>query len=110
MKTITFARYIAIFMSVVTLFFLFLHRSFRTDNIFLVPDIILCCLLIISAVLPKKIAPVAMLFSFGLASGVFITSVSQYIVQGELGIPSIIAAVGSLAASGILIHTIVKKN
>lgn len=110
MNSFTFSRYIAVFIGVTTLFFLFLHGSFRSDNIFLVPDLILSALLLVAAALPKRIAAVMLLFGFGLAVGVFVTATVSSMIQGQMGIPTLVAAIGSLAISIILMRRMIGKN
>lgn len=99
---ITVARIIAAGTSLVTLVFMFLHDSWRSDNVFLVPDLVLCALLLGGAVMPAAWAGTVLLAGFALAAGVFITSVSSYAVDGEAGIPSIAGALGSLAMTVVL--------
>jgi hypothetical protein len=94
---ITVARIIAAGTSLVTLVFMFLHDSWQADNVFLVPDLVLCAVLLAGAVVPAAWAGTTLLAGFALAAGVFITSVSSYAVDGEIGIPSLAGALGSLA-------------
>lgn len=99
---ITVARAIAAGTSLVTLVFMFLHDSWRADNVFLVPDLVLCAVLLAGAVLPAAWAGTVLLAGFALAAGVFVTSVSSYAVDGEVGIPSLAGALGSLAMTVLL--------
>ncbi|TDC53085.1 hypothetical protein E1212_06610 [Jiangella ureilytica] len=99
---ITVARVVATGTSIVTLVYLFLHDSWRADNVFLVPDLVLCAVLLVGAVLPPAWAGTVLLSGFALAAGVFGTSVSSYAVDGELGVPSLAGAVGCAAMTVLL--------
>lgn len=99
---ITAARLVAAGTSVVTLVYLFLHDSWRADNVFLVPDLVLCGVLLAGAALPAARAGTVLLPGFALAAGVFGTSVSSYAVGGELGVPSLAGALGCAAMTVLL--------
>lgn len=96
MALLTAARIIAAGLSVTTFVFLFLHDSWRSDNLFLVPDLALCAVLLVAAALPARFAVPALIGAFGLAGGVFATSVSSYAVDGEFGLPSALGVALSL--------------
>lgn len=93
MTLLTLARVIAVVVSTGTLAFLFLNGSWRSDNLFLVPDLILCALLIIAAAIPGPRAEPVLIFAFGVSAGVFATSVSSYAIQGQLGAASLVGAI-----------------
>ncbi|MEU4428513.1 hypothetical protein AB0F81_48510 [Actinoplanes sp. NPDC024001] len=93
MRLLTVGRAAAAFLSLSTFVFLFLHDSWRRDNLFLVPDLILCALLLVGALLPPRAAPAALTIGFSYAAGVLTTSVLSYAVRSELGLPSLIGAV-----------------
>lgn len=96
------ARIIAIGLSVSTFVFLFLHDSFRSDNLFLVPDLVLCAALVVAAALPAPYAAPALIGAFGLAGGVLAVSVSSYAVAGELGVASLLGLALSVAMTVVL--------
>jgi hypothetical protein len=102
MNLIVLGRVVAAGVSLSTFVFLFLHDSWRADNIFLVPDLILIVALLVSAVLPARFAVRAMVISLSLAAGVFATSVASYAVRDEFGAASLLGAVGTLVMAGLL--------
>ncbi|QFG22309.1 hypothetical protein [Actinomadura sp. WMMB 499] len=95
MTFIGFGRAFAVLISVTTFVFLFVHDSWRGDNLFLVPDLILCALLLIAAALPGRYAAPALGFALAMSAGVFTASVSSYAVRGNWAPP---ACSGSPAA------------
>jgi hypothetical protein len=92
MSLLSIGRLVAAVLSVVTVAFLFLHDSLRSDNIFLVPDLVVCALLLVAAAWPGRLAATALMVSLAMTAGVLLTSVSSYLVDGELGLPSLIGA------------------
>ncbi|MDG4797416.1 hypothetical protein [Micromonospora sp. WMMD1082] len=102
MTVVTLGRVGAVALSAGTFLFLFLNDSWRRDNLFLVPDLILCVLLVVAASLPARHAVPALLFGFGLTAGVLVTSVSSYAVSGRLGLASLVGAVAAVALAGAL--------
>jgi len=102
---ITLGRVAAVALSVSTFVFLFLHDSWRADNLFLVPDLLLCLLLLAAAALPAKLAGPALLGAFAFASGVLATSVASYAVEGRLGLPSLFGAVAAAMVAGAVART-----
>jgi ABC-type dipeptide/oligopeptide/nickel transport system permease component len=78
------ARVVAAILATVMLVFLVVTGAIRADNPFMVPDLLLSILLLVTACLPARWAAPALLFAFGLASGVWTTSLSHYAVRGEL--------------------------
>ncbi|XVQ08004.1 hypothetical protein ACQP1W_36325 [Spirillospora sp. CA-255316] len=103
MELITASRVLAVIFSAGTFVFLFLHDSWRGDNLFLVPDLILCGLLLVAAVLPRRHAVPALAFSFAMCTGVFTASVSSYAVRGELGTASFVGVVGCAVMAALLL-------
>jgi ABC-type dipeptide/oligopeptide/nickel transport system permease component len=73
----------AILAAVMTVYFL-VTDAVRADNPFLVPDLLLSVLLVVTASLPARWAAPALVFAFGLAAGVWTVSLSHYAVRGEL--------------------------
>jgi hypothetical protein len=78
------ARAVAVILATVMISYLVASGAIRVDNPFLVPDLLLSALLLVTACLPARWAPQALLFAFGLATGVWTTSLSHYAVRGEL--------------------------
>jgi hypothetical protein len=84
MSLLAFSRAAAVALSVGTFAFLFLNGSWQAGNVFLVPDLVLCALLVIAAVLPARVAVPALTFSFALAAGVLMTAVTADAIAGRL--------------------------
>ncbi|GAA0281096.1 hypothetical protein [Cryptosporangium japonicum] len=103
MTLLRFARVTAFGLSASTFVFLFLHDSWRTNNLFLVPDLLLCVGLALAAAMPGDRAAPYLITAFAYAAGVLATSVSSYAVDGRLGLPSLVGALGSLALAGALL-------
>jgi hypothetical protein len=97
MSLLPLGRLVAAVLAVVTVVFLFLHDSLRSDNIFLVPDLVICALLLAAAGWRGRHAAAALVGSLAMAAGVFLTSVSSYLVEGEFGLPSLIGALTAAA-------------
>lgn len=93
-----FARVVALIVGVSTFVFMFLHGSWRPDNLFLVPDLALTAVLVGGAALPSRRARPVLLAGFGFAVGVLAVSVSSYAVRGELGGASLLGVVACLVA------------
>jgi hypothetical protein len=102
MRLLLAGRVAAAVLSLSTFVFLFLHDSWRRDNMFLVPDLILCGILLIGALLPDRPAAATLTVGFGYAAGVLSTSVLSYAVRGEFGLPSLVGAVTAAALAGAL--------
>lgn len=103
------ARIIAIGVGLSTFIFLFPLGSWRADNIFLIPDLILSPALIIAALLPARIARPALLLALGFASGVLITAGNAYAVRGEFGLAQ--AGAGLVLVAAVLtLLTTVRRN
>ncbi len=96
------ARIVAVAIAVGTFAFLFINNSWRADNLFLVPDLILCALLVLGAALPARHAHGALLFGFGYTAGVLSCSVASYAVAGQLGAASLLGAVTATVMAAIL--------
>lgn len=102
MNTLTIGRIAAVALGGGTFVFLFLHDSWRADNLFLVPDLLLCAALLAAAALPARLAPPGLLAAFGFAAGVLATSVASYAVDGRLGLASLIGAVSAAVMAAAL--------
>ncbi|GAB3168729.1 hypothetical protein GCM10027059_32090 [Myceligenerans halotolerans] len=102
MRIITAGRVAALVLSGATFAFLFIHDSWRPDNLFLVPDLILCATLLAAALTPSRWAGRALLFAFGLTAGVLMTSVASYAVDGRLGAASLLGAVAAVVLAALV--------
>jgi hypothetical protein len=102
MNLIGFGRAFAVLISVSTFAFLFINDSWRSDNLFLVPDLILCALLLVAAALPGPYAAPALGFVLAMCTGVFTASVSSYAVRGELGAASLLGVVACAVVTALL--------
>lgn len=93
MNPLTPARAVAAVISLATFVYLFVHDSWRLDNLFLVPDLLLCAALLAAALLPAARARGALLFAFGMGAGVLSAAAAAYLVRGEWGGASLLGAV-----------------
>lgn len=98
MPTLRAARAVAVVLAVATFAFLFVHDTFRTDNVFLVPDLLLCAVLVVGALLPDRSAAPVLLAALGAAAGVYSVSVASYALRGSLGWASLTGVVLAVAA------------
>jgi hypothetical protein len=57
----------------------------RLDNPFLLPDLLILVLLAGSAALPRRIAAPALIFSLAWSAAVWATSLTHWLVDGEVG-------------------------
>jgi hypothetical protein len=105
MNLISIGRVVAAGVGLSTFVFLFLHDSWRADNLFLVPDLILCAALLVAAALPSRIAARALLAAYCFSGGVLVTAVASYAVDGGIGIGSLIGATGSLIMAALFLRT-----
>jgi hypothetical protein len=94
----------AVLVSLGTFAFLFVSDGWRSDNAFLVPDLILCAGLVIAALLRGPVAAPALILTLGLAAGVLTTSVSSAAVDGELSAPSLFAAASAAVLALLLVR------
>ncbi|WP_117209593.1 hypothetical protein [Allorhizocola rhizosphaerae] len=104
MTTLLVARIIGIAVSAGTFVFLFIGGSWRPDNPFLVPDLILCGLLVAAALVPARIAATALIFAFGLTAGVLMSAAASYLVTGRLGAASLLGAITAIVMGGVLVR------
>ncbi|TKG71730.1 MULTISPECIES: hypothetical protein [Prauserella] len=104
MGLLTSARIVAVAVSVPTFGVLFLNDGFRADNLFLVPDLVLCALLLVGAVLPTRTAQPVLTFGFGFAAGVITTAVFSYVARGALdeGLPTVVVACACVVMATLL--------
>lgn len=102
MSVITSFRAVALVLSIGTFGFLFVNDSWRADNLFLVPDLVLCALLVVAAALPERWAGGALVLAFGVAAGVLMTSVASDAVSGQVAFASLLGAVVAVVAAAML--------
>lgn len=102
MTVILAGRVVAGVLSLSTFVFLFVHGSWRSDNLFLVPDLILCAGLALAAAVPERAARRWLMIALGFTAGVLATSVASYAVRGELGLPSAVGVLVALGMAGAL--------
>jgi hypothetical protein len=102
MRLLTMGRVTAAVLSLTTFAFLFVHDSWRRDNLFLVPDLILCTVLLIGALLPDRAATVALPVGLAYTTGVLTASAFSYVVRGEFGLPSLLGALVSAVMATLL--------
>lgn len=110
MNGFTWVRVVAVALGLITFVFFFIHDTFRLDNIFLIPDVLLCLALVIGGISPQRVAAPVLLASFGGAAGIFGVSVASYAVRGELGAASIIGVVISLVMVVVISRLMTAKT
>ncbi|MBL7253284.1 hypothetical protein [Paractinoplanes lichenicola] len=104
MTALTIARTAAVLTAVGTVGYLFPAGLFRTDNIFLIPDLLLSLLLLLAAAAPARYAVTDLLCAFCFAGGVLVTAVSWYAVDGRVGPGALLGAVTSAVMAAVLIR------
>jgi hypothetical protein len=109
MMSLKVIRIAAVLLSVGTFVFLFPAGSWRTDNIFLIPDLALCAALLIAAALPARLAVPGILAAASFAAGVLVTAVVSSTVDGRIGVGSLIGAAGSLVIAVLLLRHMAAK-
>ncbi|WP_196073457.1 hypothetical protein [Nakamurella alba] len=102
--TLLVARVAAVLVAVGTFAFLFLNDSLRSDNAFLVPDLVLCAGLVVGALLPAATARPVLVIGFAFAAGVLGTSAANDIVRDAFSPIALGAALVSLAAGVALVR------
>ncbi|MEO3814600.1 hypothetical protein ABGB17_36865 [Sphaerisporangium sp. B11E5] len=80
-RTVTVARYVALTLTAVMIWYFLTSDAVRAGNPFLVPDLLLTAFLLISAVLPHRLAAPALLFAFPWAAAVWTVSLFTYITR-----------------------------
>lgn len=95
------ARALAFAVSLPTFALLIAADRWRLDHLFFVPDLILCAALVVSAVLPRRIARPALAVSFGFAAGVITTAVFSYVAREAIdeGLLTVLTALACAAAA-----------
>ena len=104
MRLLPVGRVAAAVLSLSTFVFLFLNDSWRRDNLFLAPDLILCALLLVGAFLPERGATTVLPVGLAFTAGVLATSAFSYLVRGEVGVPSTFGAVISAVLAVLLVR------
>ncbi|GIG91105.1 hypothetical protein [Plantactinospora endophytica] len=108
--TVAVARGTAALLTVVMVWYFATSGAVRSDNLFLVPDLLVTVFALGSSLLPRRVAVPAMLFAYAWAAAVFTTSLFSYVVRGEfpvdhvfLILPSVVLAVllGRIAAGRV---------
>jgi hypothetical protein len=105
MTSLTTARITAVLVGAGTFGFLFPTGSWRLDNIFLIPDLALCAVLLVAAALPGRVAGPALLAAFCFAAGVLVTAVAWYVVDGRIGVGALAGAVASVVMAAVLLRS-----
>lgn len=82
-KEVNISRGVAIIVSLLMIQYFFTSDAVRSDNMFLVPDLLLAFFLLVSGLLPTRIAKPALIYAFGWTGGVLTTSMFGYVVRGE---------------------------
>jgi hypothetical protein len=76
------ARFVAIAITLVMVWYFATQDVIRSDNPFLVPDALLTVLLLTAAILPRRLSVPGLIFAFAFATAVYSVSLSTYVVRG----------------------------
>lgn len=101
MASVVVGRSVALVTSGLTVAFFFLSDSLTRDNLFLVPDLIICALLIVAALVPGMWAPGALALALALTAGVFVCATAEHIQLGESWA---VTAAGTLVTAGMAMY------
>ncbi|WP_280396335.1 hypothetical protein [Nocardia brasiliensis] len=110
MRNHTACRATALVSSAATFGVLFIAGSWRSDNAFLIPDLLLCGLLVLAAFLPDTRAMPALLFTFGIAAGVFMVATAQRIVDAEPFVPAFVGVVLALFGASLAFSAVSERH
>ncbi|SHN47199.1 hypothetical protein [Cryptosporangium aurantiacum] len=104
------ARAVAlVIVTIMTVYFL-VTDAVRSDNPFLVPDLVLSATLLVSALLPQRLAPVALIFSFGWAAGVYTTSMCTHIINGRFPVDHVFLLIFCVGVPLLLARDLVRPR
>ena len=109
-KEVAAARCVALAITLVMIWYFITSDAIRSDNPFLVPDLLLTAFLLAAGLLPAGIARPALVFAFGWTSAVLTVSLFTYIVRDEFsqGANHLAMIIPSLAMAAILTLTLQK--
>jgi uncharacterized membrane protein len=104
-------RAVAFVIAIIMTQYFFTSDAVRSDNAFLVPDLLLVAFLLTASLLPQRAAVPALLFAFGWETGVFTTSLFTYIVRDEFaeGANHLALILPSLLMAILLAHRVIKQ-
>lgn len=102
MNVVPLARGVAVIMSVIMIVYLAVDGAHRPANPFLVPDIAVAVLLTGAVLLPKRMAPVGLIFAFAWTAGVITVSLCSYVVRGEFAWGNLALILTALATAAVL--------
>ncbi|PWV75811.1 hypothetical protein SAMN05421630_10711 [Prauserella marina] len=103
--TVLAGRIVAIAVAVPTFVTLFLRDNVTIGNLFFVPDVLLCAILVVGAFLPARRAGAVLAFGFTFAAGVITTAVFDYVARDSFGegLPTLVVALACLVMAVLLI-------
>ncbi|MGW4842988.1 hypothetical protein [Nocardia brasiliensis] len=110
MRNHTASRATAFLSSATTFGVLFVADSWRSDNPFLIPDLLLCGLLVFAASLPGTRAMPALLFIFGSATGIFMVATAQRIIDAEPFVPALVGVVLALFGASLAFSAVSEER
>ncbi|SDQ51792.1 hypothetical protein [Thermostaphylospora chromogena] len=102
MNVLSVARGVAAVMTVIMVVYLALDGAHRPANPFLVPDIAVAVLLAGAALLPRRAAPVGLVFAFAWTAGVITVSLFSYVVRGEFSWGNLALVLAALVTAASL--------
>jgi hypothetical protein len=107
----TIARGVGVAMALVMIHYFATTDAIRSGNAFLVPDLVLTVFVLVSALLPGRLAVPAMIFAFGWASAVYSVSLATYTVRGDFadGADHLALILPSLVMVGFLVRQVAER-
>jgi hypothetical protein len=84
-----------------TFAFLFARDNWSAGNPFLVPDLVLCVVLLVAAARPTR---AMLLGAYTFTAGVLAVSVSSYAVDGRVGYASLLGLVAAVFMAAVLLR------
>lgn len=82
-RTSSIARLLALAIVALMTWYFLTTDAVRWDNAFFVPDALLILFLLVSALLPYRVARFALIFAFAWAAAVYTVSLFTYVVRGD---------------------------
>jgi hypothetical protein len=104
------ARTVALIIATIMTVYFVVTDAVRADNPFLVPDLVLAVALLVSALLPRRLASPALIFSFGWAAGVFTTSMCTHIINGRFPVDHVVLLIFCTAVPALLARDLVRAR
>ncbi|WP_121159517.1 hypothetical protein [Micromonospora pisi] len=107
----TIARGVGAALTLVMVHYFVTSDAIRSGNAFLVPDLALTVLVLVSVLLPGRFAVPGMIFAYGWATAVYSVSLATYTVRGDFadGANHIALILPSLVMAGLLLRKVAQR-